>query len=194
MLIEDGNGTGRQARVDGNHRLVTSAKARPLQHVVSEEDQQAYQCVCIATAASGTTVIGHYKNTSTTRNMIVSFIRLQNITLAGGTAVPSTANYFSISLGRTYVSGGTLTEAVNVYSGSSNTSDVIGYAGGPTLAGTALEIDRWYPASDGDEQTFNKEGSVIVPAGQTLEISFVGDHTSGTLYSRLSFIMDDTDF
>jgi hypothetical protein len=194
MLIEDGKGSGRQAEVDGKHRLQTAAKSRTIQHVVSEEDEQAYQCACTATAAVGTVTCLHLQNNSATRNVVVSFIRLQNITLAGGTAVPNVLNYFTIALGRTYVSGGASATPVNVSSGSSNIADVTVYNSGPTLTGTALEIDRWYPASDGDEQTFNKEGAVIIPAGQTMEISFVGDHTSGTLYSRLSFIMDDKDF
>jgi hypothetical protein len=196
MIIED-PATGINARVDNNQRLQVSSKSRPLQHVISEEDEQAYQTVNTSPAVSGTQVVQHFQNNSTTLNAIVTYFRMQNITLAGGTALPNALNYFSIALGRTYVSGGTATTPVNVFSGSSNVADVTVYNSNGTpvvLAGTALEIDRWYPITDGDEQSFRKEGSIIVPAGQTLEISYVGDHTSGTLYTRMSFFMDDKDF
>ena len=36
---------------------------------------------------------------------------------------------------------------------------------------------------------FNKEGSIVLGQNGTLELSYVGDKTSGTLYTRLSFIM-----
>lgn len=190
MLIEDGKGTGIQARVDANNRLHTASRISSLQHSVSEQDQEAYQIIGTATAAAGTVVLLHITNNSTTRNMVFSYARLQNITLAGGTAIPNAANYFSIRLGRKYTSGGAAATAVNVYGGSSNEANITAYQTNPTLSGTALEIDRWYPTKDGDTEKYSKEGSIIIPAGQTIEIAYVGDHTSGTLYSRASFYME----
>lgn len=193
MLIEDGKGSGLQAKVSSNHRLYVDAKCSSLQHIISEESEGAFQVIATATAAIGTVVLLHITNNDPVDNIVYSYARLQNITLAGGTAIPSSANYFSISLGRTYASGGAAVVPVNVHAGSSNVAAVTAYQTNPTLAGTALEIDRWYPTKDGDSEKYAKEGSVIIPAGQTLEISFVGDHTSGLLYSRSSFYMESED-
>lgn len=193
MLIEDGKGTGTQARVDSNNRLHVAAKSSSLQHIISEEDEAAYQVIGTATAAAATVVLLHITNNDPINNMVFTYARLQNVTLAGGTAVPNVNNYFSISLGRTYASGGAAVVPVNVHGGSSNAASVTVYQTNPTLAGTALEIDRWYPTKDGDTERYVKEGSVIIPAGQTIEISYTGDHTSGLLYSRASFYMESQD-
>ena len=193
MLIEDGKGTGKQAKVSGSHRLYVDAKSSSLQHIVSEEEEGAYQVIGTTTAASGTETLLHITNNDTTRELVLSYIRLQQLTLAGGTALPNAANYFSIRLGSTYVSGGAAVVPVNVNAGSSNAAAVTVYQTSPVLAGTALEIDRWYPVSDGETQTYSKEGALIINAGQTLEISYVGDHTSGVLYSRVSFYMEPED-
>ena len=37
--------------------------------------------------------------------------------------------------------------------------------------------------------TFNKEGSLIIPPRENLEIMYQGDKTSGTIYGRVSFII-----
>ena len=37
--------------------------------------------------------------------------------------------------------------------------------------------------------TFNKQGSVIVGQNDTLEIRVVSDHTAGTAYARVTFMM-----
>jgi len=37
--------------------------------------------------------------------------------------------------------------------------------------------------------TFNKEGALIIPPNQTMEVSYIGDRTGGTIYTRISFIM-----
>lgn len=193
MKIEDSTGTGQGAKVSSTNRMYVDAKCSSLQHIVSEEEEGAYQVIGITTAAAATEVLLHITNNDTANGMVFSYARLQNITLAGGTALPNAANYFSIRLGRTYVSGGAAVIPVNVHGGSSNTADVTAYQTSPVLAGTALEIDRWYPTKDGDIEKYAKEGSVIVPAGQTIEVSYVGDHTSGTLYSRASFYMESAE-
>lgn len=193
MLIEDGKGTGIQAKVSHKHRLYVDAKCSSLQHIISEESEGAYQVIGTATAANATVVLLHMTNNDPVDNIVFSYARLQNITLAGGTAIPNAANYFSIRLGRTYDSGGAAVVPVNVHGGSSNIADVTAYQTNPALAGTALEIDRWYPTKDGDIEKYAKEGSVIIPAGQTIEVAYVGDHTSGTLYSRASFYMESED-
>jgi hypothetical protein len=193
MQIRDGAGSGNLAQVDSNKRLQVYATSASNQHYASERDQQAYQCIGTATLASGTVVALHIKNTSTTKRMVVSYIRHQVIDPAGGTAVPNASNYFQVALGRTYSSGGSAATPVNVYAGSGNSAEVTAYQGAPTLAGTASEIDRDYTQSEANMQSFNKEGALIIPPNQTIELSYVGDQTSGTIYTRISFYMEGHD-
>jgi hypothetical protein len=188
-MILDGTGHGFKARVDGDHRLRTYSKSASIQHVVSEHEQEAYQVIGTATLSSGTVTVLHIKNISSDTNMVVTYLRHQVIEATGGTSFPNASNYFSVRLMRTYSSGGSTATPVNVFGGSGNTAEVTCYQNGPTLVGTAKEIDRWYTKADGDMNTFNKEGALLIPPNQTMEVSYVGDRTGGTVYARISFIM-----
>ena len=188
--IRDGTGTGSLAQVTDERRLSVTSKNEPLQHSISVEYQQAYQCLGFTTLANGTVTAIHLKNTSSTENMIVTYIRHQIIDPAGGTAFPNSSNYYSMRLGRIYSSGGTVAIPVNLFAGTGNIAGVIAYQESPVLSGSALEIDRQYTKAAGDMNSFNKEGSLIIPPNQTMEISYVGDQTSGTIYTRVSFLME----
>jgi len=188
-FIKDGTGSGFMAKVDSDNRLRTYAKSASIQHVVSEHDEGAYQIIGIATLSAGTVPVLHIKNVSSDTNMVITYIRHQVIGAAGGTAFPNDSNYFSVRLGRTYSSGGDTATPVNVFSGSGNVAKITAYQNEPTLSGTADEIDRWYTKSDGDMNTYNKEGALLVPPNKTIEVAYVGDRTSGTIMARISFIM-----
>ncbi len=187
--ILDGTGDGHFAKVGADHRLRTYSKAASIQHVVSEDDQNAFQVIGTANLSAATVVVLHLTNNDTSENAIVTYLRHQIIAASGGTAFPNVSNYFRIAVGRMYSSGGTVATPVNVFSGSGKTTKVTCYQGGPTLTGTANEIDRWYTKADGDMNTFNKEGALIIPPNKTMEIAYVGDHTGGICYGRISFIM-----
>ena len=188
--IKDGTGTGNLASVSGSGRLQVYSKAAPIQHVVSEQDQKAFQVIGTATLASGTVVSLHVTNNDSERNMVVTYIRHQIIDQAGGTAFPNASNYFRVALNRSYTSGGAAATPVNIYAGSGVTPNVTAYQTAPTLGGTAGEIDRWYTKAEADMNTFNKEGAIVIPSNGTIELAYVGDQTSGTIYSRLSFFME----
>jgi hypothetical protein len=189
--IRDGTGNGHLAKVLKDNRLSVISKNEPLQHSISVEFHQAYQAIGTATLSSGTVAALHFENQSTDHNMVVTYIRHQIIDAAGGTAFPNASNYYRIACGRKYASGGTIVEPANLFVGSGNISNVIVYEGAPVLTGTAIEIDRHYTKAAGDMNTFNKEGSLIVPPNQTIELSYVGDQTSGILYTRMSFAMEE---
>jgi len=191
FIIEDGTGDCYKAKVDKENRLRTLAVTESIQQAISTDKEQAYQVIGEATLASGTVTALHIENTSTTRNMFITYLRHQVVDAAGGTALPNASNYFSLALGRTVSSGGSAVVPVNVFGGSSNIAEATVTTGAPTLSGTALEIDRWYTKAEADMNSFSKQGALILPPSQTLEMSYVGDHTSGILYSRISFIMDD---
>lgn len=191
--IKDGGGSGRQAKVNKDNKLEVVSESESIQHSISDQKRQAYQCIGIATLAAATVVVLHIKNISSDKNLVLTYIRHQIIDNSGGTAFPNASNYFRIALNRTYSSGGSVTTPINVNAESGNAAEVTAFQAAPTLTGTANEIDRWYTKAEGDMNTFNKEGAVILRAGRTLELSYVGDQTGGTVYARISFLMQEID-
>jgi len=190
-VIKSGN-SGSTAIVDSDGRFWVNAMSNEAQHVISHFKQEAYQMAATPVALSSGIVVGlHLKNTSSTKIVAIAYIRHQIVAPTGGTALPNALNYFRIALGRTYSSGGTEVDPVNVYAGSGNTPPVTIYEGNPTLAGTANIIDRWYTKDDGDMNVFSKHGSLIIPPNQTLELSYVGDQSGGIFYPRIAFFMED---
>ncbi len=188
--ILDGRGQGNVAGVDLDGRLKVVSKNKPLQHLISQEDEEVYQVIGTAPLAATTVVALHIKNLSSTKNIIITYIRHQIIGPAGGATLPDAGNYYSIALGRTYVSGGSVAIPINVHVGSGHSANVIVYKGAPVLTGTAEEIDRWYTKAEADMNSFNKEGALIISPNNTMELSYIGDQTSGTIYTRLSFALE----
>jgi hypothetical protein len=191
-IIQDG-ATGDTAEVTKNHKLKTISEQHALQHENSWETGQTYQVIGTATIANATTTVLHLKNTDTTRRLVVSFMRVQAIDPAGGTAAPAAANYFSVGVGDTVSSGGSAVTPVNVNRTSGNAAAVTATASGPTMGGGFAEIDRWYLDSDGGSSKYDKMGSVILGLNDTLDIRFTSDNTSGTAYARVTFMMIDND-
>jgi len=125
LQIEDGTGDGHVAEVNKYHELLVSADSKPIQHVVSVRDGNAYQVVGdFATVNNSTHTILHLENTSSTKNVVITFIRLQTIDLAGGTAPPSILNYWQLGFDRTVASGGTVVTSINANRTSGNVASV----------------------------------------------------------------------
>lgn len=194
LQLEDGTGDGFSAKVNKYNELLTSADSKPIQHVISVRDGQSYQVIGDFTSINNSThTVLHIKNTSSSRNLVITYIRMQTIDLAGGTAPPSATNYWQIGTGRTVSSGGSTVTPVNVNFSSGNTADVTATDNNPTMSGTFTELDRYYIQSEGDTVTYNKEGSIIIGKDDTLEIRIVASSTSGTAYARVSFYEEDVD-
>lgn len=189
-FIIEGPKRGTAVNVTKEGNLATRAVVHELQHYYSREKGQVYQVIGdSASITSGTNTLLHIRNDSTTHAMVVSYVRMQAVDLAGGTVPPAVGTYFQMGFGTTYTSGGTAVTPVNTNNSSGNTAGVTAYDGKPTVGGTFVEIDRWYPDSDADEQTYNKHGSVILGKNDALEIRLVTDNTSGTGYCRITFAM-----
>ena len=190
-MIVDGTGKGYRAKVSSSNKLEVIAISDSIQHEVSQSQGQAYQVIGIATLSSGRTVSLHVSNSSSTRSLVVTYVRHQIIDHSGGTTFPNASNYFSLALGRVYVSGGATVTPVNLNQGSGNNAEVVAYQTNPTLSGTVFEIDRWYTKAEGDMNAFIKEGSIVVQPNRTIELAYVGDQTGGIIYSRMSFLMEE---
>jgi len=188
MKIESGSGNGKWVSVTDNNQLNVYSETSSQQHIISLRDGNAYQVWGTGTCVNGTVTILHLKNNSTL-DMVVSYIRWQILDPSGGTALPNASNYLQIGFDTTYSSGGTSKTPTNMNSGSGKLSSVTAYNAGPTTTGTIDVFDRHYPKEEGEMYRFNKEGSLIIPPGKTMEINYVGDHTSGTVYTRVSFYL-----
>lgn len=181
--------TNRVATVNSSGQLMVRSESVALQHNQAHEHEAVYQCIGTATAASGTVTVLHLKNTSSTKDMVVTYMRVSTVDLAGGTAVPSAAVYLQTGFNETVASGGTACTPTNTNVSSGKVSEVTGTQGAPTMAGTFVEMDRKYVESDGQETVYNKEGSWILGLNDTMSIRLVSNHTSGTAYARVSFVM-----
>jgi hypothetical protein len=189
MQLEDGKGQGYFAGVTNENQLQARAETHTMQHHASLFYGQAFQIIGDFAALNNNTYrILHIKNVDPNRFLVVTYIRLEVVGASGGDfGSPNT--YFQFGNGVTYASGGTIVTPVNVNFTSGNAALVEAYDNNPTLTGTFLEYDRWYPDANGSMQTFNKEGSVILGLNNELTISLTTNHTAGTAYARVSFFM-----
>lgn len=189
-LLDPSNGN--TAAVDDNRRVQTAAKSSSLQHIVSEEAQQAYQASGSCALAVGNEIALHVKNISTNRNMIVTFIRAQVIDITG---FAEAATYVTFNSGQTVASGGTPVTPTNMYIGHSNAAEVTATSGASAITegGTAVEFDRWHPEKDADKEKWNKDGALIVPPQQSIDVMVTSGTAAGNLHARISFIMEAPD-
>lgn len=195
MKIESGIGNGKWVAVDKHNRLETQSESASIEHTISKRDEYSFQIFGTASLTNGTVIPMIVKNTSTTKDLTVSHINWQIVDPAGGNTLPHSANYLSLSKGRSFSSGGAVKTPTNVHIGSGTQAAVEAYDTNPTMTGTAEEFDRWYPKDEGDHYTFTayETGPLILNPGQTIEFSFVGDQSSGTVIVSLGFFQEDID-
>lgn len=188
MKLIDGTGKSYGAQVNDANQLEVHASVAQQQHWYSEVKGQAYQVHGITdTLTSATVPILHLLNTSSDKEVIVTYIRHQVIDT--NATIPATDNYFGVGFGRTYSSGGTAITPTNMNTGSGNAAEVTCYHSTPTLTGTNTEIDRYYNESEASLLIYNKQGSIVIAPNDTLELYYVSTATAGIAYARLSFYM-----
>ena len=191
QTIIDGTGKGYAAAVDSANRVKVNAVTTSFQHLAAHTDSNAYQAIGVGTPINGTASIIHIENTdSNNLDMMPMRIRMEILDSSGGSVLPNANNYFSITFGESYVSGGSTGSSVNTTAGSVKSSSTTININGATLSGIPKEIERCHPNSDGKIAVWETEGILIIPPGHTLNISYTGDQTSGTLYTSVLFIMN----
>lgn len=192
LQIQDATGNNYGVKVTEDGQLATVSQIHELQHAISWHSGNVYQIKGYVTGAlASENVILHIKNTSSTLWGVISYMRIQAMSLSGGTSVPSSASEFEIGFGREYSSGGELVTPVNMNAGSGNIPDIEAYKENPTLTGTFLGFDDWY--CDDGMMTFNKHGSLLLQRNNTMEIRFKTDHTKGKVYARVTIMMISPD-
>jgi len=191
ILIGDGEGGGHTAGVTEENQLKTLAVTHSIQHHNSRREGNAYQVIGDFAAVNNSThTILHVINNSSTLDMVVTYLRLNVVDLTGGTALPSSSTFFQVGFGDTVSAGGTIVTPVNMNQSSGKSAPVTATDNNPTMAGTFTEIDRWYPDVEGNENTYYKDGSIVMGVGESIDIRVTSDHTTGLAYARLSFIME----
>lgn len=187
-IIEDGTGQGHKAKVTAENRLYTHSLAIPVQAHISENHQQAFQVCGQIDIADSEKVILFLKNDDPDRKAVITYIRI----MSAGAADLNKDAYFSIKMNGIYSSGGTAVTPVNMSAGSNQEAEVIAYQGTGTdivLTGTSQCIDKNWSANS--MQSYNKEGSLQLPRGQSMSIHHIGSTVAGIAYARISFYMID---
>lgn len=188
MIVDDGQGRGYKAGVDSTNRLKTVSIAVPQQHHASVDHGKAFQVLgSVTIAGAGTYNVLQFVNDSDTDVVVGTYIRPAVAGLAGGTF--GTATYFELDTGGIRSTGGTVVNAVNMNLTSGNVAPITAYAGNPTLTGTLIPFDFWYPEGATDNFSYNKEGTLILGKNDSVTFRFVTDHTSGVARIRVSFLM-----
>lgn len=188
MLLESGLGNGKLAGVDDDNRLITASFNIPFQHLIAKDYNKTFQVWGEATLASGTVTPIHIKNSSSDKVLVITYIRWQIVDEAGGTALPNASNYWQLGFGPTYSSGGNAVTPVNMSGGATAISSLVAYQGNPTLSGSLTVCDKHYAKAEADMNTYNKEGAMLLLPGATMAAQFVGNQTSGTVYTRVSLV------
>lgn len=190
--IQDGRGTSNLAKVNNEGALSVTSIMQPEQHWESLKNGNAYQTWGTSTPTNGTTNCLYLEPDENNLNLVVTYIRLQMIHNGSGTEFPNSNNYFELVRNVNYSAGGS--EAITCVTNLKypNLVPIIAYQDNPTIISTnSVVMERYYPESNGKMQSFNKEGTIIVPKNKGLLIRYVGDHTGGVIYSRISYYLDN---
>lgn len=178
---------GTIAGVTDEHQLEVQAEIHELQHHVSRATGQSYQITGQTdTLTSATTTVLHITNNDPDRKMVVSFMRMG--VYGSNATLPALTEFFQMGYDTT-ASGGTAATPVNMNRTSGSDALVTALAVSPTAAGTFAEIDMWPPNSDGDRNSFNKQGSAILGLNDSIEIRYTGTSTTGKAWARITFMM-----
>lgn len=188
FTIEDGAGKGYSVEVTDELQLNVQSENHELQHHESLHNARVYQVIGEVKGLNNNTYTTLHLDNDVNKKMTVSFVRLQTVNLSNKATLPSSGTYFQIGKGRTYSSGGSDTTPTNMNFTSNKTANVTAKTDNPTMTGTFTEFDRWYPTSTEDMMIFNKQGSIIMGQNDSIEVRLVTESTSGTAYSRITFM------
>jgi hypothetical protein len=189
IFVQDGTGSGKLAAVSSENQLKVEAENHAHQYHVSAVNGQVYQALSTTTSvsASATTNLLHIKNNSPTLDLVVTFIRIDAV-VAG--TLPAAGCYYDVGFDEEYSSGGTAITPANMNRKSGNIADATIYGNNPTVTGSLVEIDKHYVSASGDENTYNKQGSMILGQNNTLTIRLVTDTgNTGEAVARVTFMM-----
>jgi len=194
MAVEIKNHSdGTIAGVTREFQLKTRTESHELNHHVSWTEENTYQAIFTDTGiVNGGNTVMWIKNTSATKKLVVSFIRVSDMSTI---TTYVAGNYFSIGVNQliTLDTGDAVTPVnMNIASGKVAEATVKGdLMHGWTDSGAFAEVDRVYTVA-GKSETWNKQGSLILGLNDTLSIKFVSTGT-GSATARVTFMMMEND-
>lgn len=188
LTIKDNTGKGYGLKVDDKNRLSAKSMSLSQQYVISNEEERAFQVSSEKAIAASEIKLILLKNTSDSRDLVISYIRLETI----GAAAANANAYWTVYTGGDYSSGGTATTPTNMNVGSAITAEGTFYdatASTITTSGTQNVIDKTWATNT--NITYNKEGALILSKNSCLTISWTGSTAAGTARARVSFYYND---
>jgi len=192
MAVEIKNHSdGTIAGVTAEHQLHCRSENHELQHHIAWVSENSYQAIFTDTGVTAQSqVLMHIKNTSPTKKMVLSFIRLLDMS---SITTYAAGNYFSFGFNEEYADSGVAVTPVNTNASSGKVAEATVYGGDPGITDTGLftELDRVYTKA-GDHVAYNKQGSIILGLNDTFSIKFVSTGT-GVATARVTFMMLETD-
>jgi hypothetical protein len=188
VTIKDNTGKSYGLKIDQKNRLFAKSTSLSHQYVISSEEERAFQVVSEKAIAASEIKLLLLKNTSDTRDLVISYIRLETI----GAAAANVNAYWTVYTGGDYASGGTAVTPVNMNVGSAVSAEGSFYdatASTIVTSGTLNTIDKTWITND--NITYRKEGSIVLPKNACLTISWTGSTAAGTARARVSFYYND---
>lgn len=167
IIIEDGSGSGRSARVNGENRLLTSSVSASIEHHINHSEGNAFNAMFAVTPAGANDVIFYLKNQDE-----------KDIVIEGVWWQTASAEQVYYKLGVTGTAGGGSSETIipaNLNAGSAKTADVICLSRTAdaavditgTTGGTIIQ-KLWLTSAASVD--FNANQDIIVPKNQTFTI------------------------
>ena len=180
---------GYLAGVTRDYQLKVQSESLSLQHFISRAYAQTFQVIGRTDTLTAATIpILHIKNDDPDRLLVFSYIRAGIVD--SNATLPGVGDYIQLGLGST-VTSGTAVTPVNVNATSGKVATVTATHSTPTSGGTFTEIDAFYPKADGEQQVWNKDGSVVLGLNDTFEARIVSTATAGIAWARFTFMMLD---
>lgn len=181
MQIHDGKGSGVLAQVSKENKLaITGIAASPQLHA-SAAYGRAYQVITpiINIATAGAYGLLAVQNQSD-KNMVITYMRV-------GVDDNETAQaLFELYMGGSWVGGGTQVFPVNLNGRFSLDSGIIAHYNSIPTSASAIDR-RWMKGPN--ENTWNKEGSIILPTNNVFSMKVTTETNGANVYGRISFIM-----
>lgn len=188
LTLKNGaDGGAYELKIDKDNRAHVEALVLTQQHVISENEEGAYQAISVKAVAASELKILLLKNNSDTQNLVITYLRMETI----GVAAANASALWKIYLGGDYASGGTAITPTNMHVNSTKAATGAFYdatASTIVTSGTPIEIDRNYQSNG--HIVYNKQGSVILPKNGVLTMSYTGSTVAGTAFCRASFYYD----
>lgn len=162
LMIEDGKGKGFIAGVSKDNRLETSSKSSIRSFYISRDDGQVFNLNSHDASAAAGTLIAYWKNTSTTRKLVIDLLRVGAIEAA----------LWKVWFVTGIASGSSLLIPTNMNSTSSNIADAVARGNG-AIADLTLGVqiaNVRTPATESFDIPFSN--TLIIGQGDAIAVEY----------------------